>query len=157
MSLRMTEQQVAEHQARVKNGVELLHVKHRQKHRPRPNTVLISQACEAAKAKKTKFKNIRCQAKDGTNFASRLERDYYEDLLLRWKAGEVLFFVRQPSFDLEGGVVYRADFLVVRDRQDYGCDVDVIDCKGFLTPACKNKIKQVEARYHIKVQLVRKA
>jgi hypothetical protein len=81
-----------------------------------------------------------------------------ELLMLRWrKAGEVLFFVRQPSFDLEGGVVYRADFLVVRDRQDFGCDVDVIDCKGFLTPACKNKIKQVEARYHVKVQLVRKA
>lgn len=148
--MRLSEEQYAAFQAKAHKPVDrMIHMKHR----PRPNTALISQAV----AKKSKFKNIRCQAADGTNFASRLERDYYEQLLLRWKAGEVLFFVRQPSFDLEGGVVYRADFLVVRDRQDYGCDVDVIDCKGFLTPACKNKIKQVEARYHIKVQLVRKA
>lgn len=101
--------------------------------------------------KKSKFKNIRCQAHDGKNFASRLERDYYEQLLLRWKAGEVLWFVRQPSFDLEGGVVYRADFLVVTANRD----IDVIDTKGCLTQESKNKIKQVKARYGIEVQLVR--
>lgn len=147
--MRLTEEQYAALQGKSHPPVDR---RFHDKHRPRPNTALISQAV----AKKSKFKNIRCQAQDGTNFASRLERDYYEQLLLRWKAGEVLFFVRQPSFDLEGGVIYRADFLVVRDRQDYGCDVDIIDCKGFLTPACKNKIKQAEARYHITVQLVRK-
>jgi hypothetical protein len=140
--MRWTEEQLADHLA-ARTPV---------KYRPSPQTV---QIAEAAK-RKTKFRNIRCQAKDGTNFASKLERDYYEDLLLRWKAGEVLFFVRQPSFDLEGGVKYRADFLVVRDRQGFGCDVEVVDCKGFSTAAGKNKIKQVEARYHIKVQLVRK-
>lgn len=151
--MKLTQEQYDALQGKAHQPVDnMFHVASRQKHRPRPNTVLISQAV----AKKSKFKNIRCQAQDGTNFASRLERDYYEQLLLRWKAGEVLFFVRQPSFDLEGGVIYRADFLVVRDRQDYGCDVDIIDCKGFLTPACKNKIKQAEARYHITVQLVRK-
>lgn len=100
--------------------------------------------------KKSKFKNIRCQSHDGKNFASRLERDYYEQLLLRWKAGEVLWFIRQPSFDLEGGVIYRADFLVVT-----ASGVDVIDTKGCLTPESKNKIKQVKARYGIEVQLVR--
>lgn len=101
--------------------------------------------------KRSKFKNIRCQAHDGKNFASRLERDYYEQLLLRWKAGEVLWFVRQPSFDLEGGVVYRADFLVVLASRD----VEVIDTKGCLTQESKNKIKQLKARYGIDVQLVR--
>lgn len=100
--------------------------------------------------KKSKFKNIRCQAQDGKNFASRLERDYYEQLLLRWKAGDVLWFIRQPSFDLEGGVIYRADFLVVT-----ASGVEVIDTKGCLTPESKNKIKQVKARYGIEVQLVR--
>ena len=101
--------------------------------------------------KKSKFKNIRCQAADGKNFASRLERDYYEQLVLRWKAGDVLWFVRQPSFDLEGGVVYRADFLVVTAR-----GVEVVDTKGHLLPDCKNKLKQMKARYGIEVQLVRK-
>jgi hypothetical protein len=151
---RMTLEEAEAHQRRVKglSVDQMFSVEHRQKHRPRPNTALISQAA----AKKSKFKNIRCEANDGTRFASRLERDYYEQLLLRWKAGEVLWFVRQPSFDLEGGVIYRADFLVVRDRQDYGCDVDVIDCKGFITEACANKLRQMKARYGIDVRLVTK-
>lgn len=101
--------------------------------------------------KKSKFRNIRCQSADGHNFASRLERDYYEQLLLRWKAGEVLWFIRQPSFDLEGGVIYRADFLVVT------CigAVEVVDTKGNLLQECANKLKQMKARYGIEVQLVR--
>lgn len=103
-------------------------------------------------AKKSKFKNIRCQSADGKNFASRLERDYYEQLLLRWKAGEVLWFVRQPSFDLEGGVIYRADFLVVTAARG----VEVVDTKGHLLQDCKNKLKQMQARYGIEVQLVRR-
>jgi hypothetical protein len=102
-------------------------------------------------AKKSKFKNIRCQSADGKNFASRLERDYYEQLLLRWKAGDVRWFILQPNFDLEGGIVYRADFLVVTATGE----VEVVDTKGCLTPESKNKIKQVKARYGIEVQLVR--
>lgn len=101
--------------------------------------------------RKSKFKNIRCQSADGKNFASRLERDYYEQLLLRWKAGDVLWFIRQPRFDLEGGVEYRADFLVVTA----GGEVEVIDTKGHLLRECANKLKQMRARYGIEVRLVR--
>jgi hypothetical protein len=104
-----------------------------------------------AKKSKSKFKNIRCQSADGKNFASRLERDYYEQLLLRWKAGDVLWFIRTPRFDLEGGVEYRADFLVVTAAGD----IEVIDTKGHLLPDCKNKLKQLKARYGITVDLVR--
>jgi hypothetical protein len=149
--MRLTEEQYAALQAKSQE----FHVASRSKHRPRPNTVLISQAV----AKKSKFKNIRCQAKDGTNFASRLERDYYEQLLLRWKAGEVLWFVRQPSFDLEGGVKYRADFLVV-SRMIEGMrapvTVEVIDTKGVITPAFRDKRKQMKARYGIDIEVVTK-
>lgn len=105
-----------------------------------------------AVSKPAKFGNVRCKSMDGKSFQSRLERDYYEQLLLRWKAGDVLWFIRQPSFDLEGGVIYRADFLVVTKTQG----VEVIDTKGYAKQEGKNKIKQVEARYGIKVQLVRK-
>lgn len=108
-------------------------------------------AAEPAKKKRSKFMNIRCQSHDGKNFASRLERDYYEQLLLRWKAGDVLWFIRQPRFDLEGGVEYRADFLVVT----VGGWVEVIDTKGHLLRECANKLKQMKARYGITVQLVR--
>lgn len=101
--------------------------------------------------KRAKFKNIRCQSADGKNFASRLERDYYEQLLLRWKAGQVRWFIRQPRFELEGGVVYVADFLEVLSTGD----VEVIDTKGMLTQACKNKLRQVKARHGIDVRLVR--
>lgn len=102
--------------------------------------------------KSSKYRNKRCQSADGKWFDSMLERDYYEQLLLRWKAGDVLWFIRQPSFDLEGGVIYRADFLVVTNAGD----VEVIDTKGHLLPDCKNKLKQLKARYGIEVQLVRK-
>lgn len=101
--------------------------------------------------KKSKFKNIRCQSADGKNFASRLERDYYEQLLLRWKAGDVRWFIRQPRFELEGGVVYVADFLVVTSTGE----VEVIDTKGHLLRECANKLKQLKARYGIEVQIVR--
>lgn len=106
-----------------------------------------------AKPKKSKYLNIRCQSSDGKNFGSRLERDFYEQLLLRWKAGDVLWFVRQPRFDLEGGVEYRADFLVVSP----GGVVEVIDTKGVETQKFKIKRKQMLARYGIDVQVVRKA
>lgn len=104
-----------------------------------------------AKKKKSKFKNIRCQSADGKNFASRLERDYYEQLLLRWKAGDVRWFILQPNFELEGGVIYRADFLVVTAAGE----VVVIDTKGYLKPETKNKLRQMKARFGIEVQLVR--
>jgi hypothetical protein len=110
-------------------------------------------ATPIAPAKPRKYRNVPANSADGKRFDSKLERDYYEQLLLRWKAGEVLWFVRQVRFDLEGGVVYVADFLVVDSRGD----VSVIDTKGMLTPECRNKLKQVKARWGIEVQLVRKS
>jgi len=111
----------------------------------------VAEHQQRPKPKKAKFKNIRCQSHDGKNFASQLERDYYEQLHLRWKAGDVLWFVRQPQFDLEGGVIYRADFLVVRP----GGMVEVIDTKGFETQEFRIKRRQMAARYGIEVQVVR--
>jgi hypothetical protein len=101
-------------------------------------------------AKKSKFKNKRCQSADGEWFDSQLECRYYEKLLLRWKAADILWFVRQVTFKLEGGVKYRADFLVVT-----AAGVDVVDTTGVMTQAKANKLKQVKARYGIEVQIVR--
>jgi hypothetical protein len=100
--------------------------------------------------KKSKFGNKRCQSADSEWFDSQLECRYYEQLLLRWKAGDILWFVRQVTFKLEGGVKYRADFLVVT-----AAGVEVVDTTGVLTRTKINKLKQVKARYGIEVQIVR--
>lgn len=100
--------------------------------------------------KKPKYRNVPAMSADGKRFDSKLERDYYEQLVLRWKAGDILWFVRQVNFELEGGVKYRCDFLVVTPA-----GVDVVDTTGMLTRTKINKLKQVRARYGIEVQLVR--
>lgn len=105
-----------------------------------------------AQVKKPKYQNTPCKSADGKRFDSKLERDYYRQLLLRWEAGDVRWFVRQVPFELEGGVIYRADFLEVLA----GGDVDVVDTTGVMTPAKANKLKQVKARYGIDVRIVRK-
>jgi 2-polyprenyl-3-methyl-5-hydroxy-6-metoxy-1,4-benzoquinol methylase len=101
--------------------------------------------------KPRKYRNEPAVSTDGERFDSKLERDYYEQLVLRWKAGDILWFVRQVTFKLEGGVKYRADFLVVTKS-----GVEVIDTTGVMTQVKANKLKQVKARYGIEVQLVRK-
>jgi Protein of unknown function (DUF1064) len=98
---------------------------------------------------KHKFGAVKCQS-DGIKFPSRLERDYYEQLKVRQKSGEVLFFLRQPVFDLPGKTKYLADFAV------YLCDgtVEFIDTKGRDTPISILKRKQVEEIYPIEIKIV---
>ena len=102
-------------------------------------------------AKPRKYRNVPTVV-DGQRFDSKLEARYYEQLKLRRAAGEVLWFISQAPFRLPGGVIYRADFLVALASGG----VDVVDCKGRLTQASANKIKQVRAIYGIDVKLVRK-
>lgn len=90
---------------------------------------------------------------DGKRFDSRLEARRYESLTLLWKAGEILWFLRQVPFDLPGGRKYRADFLIVWKDQR----VTVEDCKGVDTAMSKLKRDQVEEIYGITIELVRSA
>lgn len=101
--------------------------------------------------KPRKYRNQPCLSADGKRFDSKLERDYYEQLVQRWKAGDVRWFIRQVTFELEGGVKYRADFVVVCPA-----GINVVDATGVMTQAKANKLKQMKARYGIEVQLVRK-
>ena len=84
---------------------------------------------------------------DEISFDSKKEANRYSELKLLRRAGDVSFFLRQPMFDLPGGVTYRADFLVV-DRQG---SVRIEDVKGFKTQVYKIKKKQVESLYPIKI------
>jgi len=66
---------------------------------------------------------------NGILFPSKAEARRFHDLCILLHAKEVRWFVRQPSFDLPGGIKYRADFLVVWDDGR----VEVEDVKGFRT------------------------
>ncbi len=89
---------------------------------------------------------------DNINFSSKLEARYYQQLLLRQKAGEVIFFLRQVPFHLPGGVKYVLDF------QEFHADGNVIftDTKGMATPLYIAKKKIVEAIYPIQINVVTK-
>lgn len=85
----------------------------------------------------------------GLRFDSKLEARRYGELVDLQADGLIAWFIRQPSFDLAGGIRYRADFLVVwNNLKPYspvvmqpGTAVSVEDCKGVETPAFKLKRK----------------
>jgi hypothetical protein len=99
---------------------------------------------------------------DGMRFDSKLERDRYLYWKKLWTAHAIAWFTRQVPFYLPGGIVWRADFVVVWDLHSaprYSGDdelVTVEDCKGVLTRVAINKIKQVEAIYGFKVDIIKK-
>lgn len=100
---------------------------------------------------------------DGKRFDSRLEADFYLTLMAGYTSGAVRWFVRQVPFELQGGVRYRADFVVVWRADVPGSTfdralslVEVIDCKGIVTQEAINKFKQVEAGFGVKVKLAQR-
>jgi hypothetical protein len=104
---------------------------------------------EATKAARQKYRN-RIIKRDGITFRSKKEYDRYYNNILRVKAGELLFFLFQIPFYLEGGVKYIADFIEVYP----GWKIDFIDTKGFRTREFINKKKQMEARYGVVIKEV---
>lgn len=99
---------------------------------------------------------------DGRRYGSKLEARYAAHLDLLWHAKEILWYTTQVPFVLEGGVVYRADFLVVKvygtGNSDFNGayppqDVEVVDATGLMTQVKANKLKQVQARYGLTVKI----
>lgn len=99
----------------------------------------------------TRVRKYRNQATvvEGLRFDSKLEARLYQALQLRQRAGEVLWFIRQVPFGLEGGIKYRADFLAILAAGG----VELWDAKGHDTPLSALKRKQVRARYGVNVLL----
>lgn len=107
-----------------------------------------------APAKKpSKYRNVKVEL-DGERYDSKLEFDFHQVLKRRQKAGEIGLILRQVPFRLEGGVVYRADFVCGSPAPPHFCEV--WDAKGCDTRSSINKRKQVLARYGIEVLLHRK-
>jgi len=88
-------------------------------------------------------------SRNGIKFQSKKEARYYDTLLLRQKAGQVLFFLRQVPFDLGGGVIHRIDFM------EFWTDgtVHIVEIKGYDTPIGKMKRKIVESLYPIDIEV----
>ena len=99
---------------------------------------------------KHKF-NARPDNRDGFRFASRKEAKFYDELKLRQKAGEVLFFLMQTPLHLPGNVKYVCDFQVFYTN----VDVEFIDVKGALTPMFTAKKKLVEQIYPVEIKVVK--
>lgn len=108
-----------------------------------------------APKRKTKYGNNRVEV-DGEWFDSEFEAAYYNTLKIR-AAAKQLWFIRQVTFRLTGGVKYVADFLIVHINSLVdGERVEVVDTTGMLTQVKINKLKQVKALYGVDVQVVRK-
>lgn len=94
--------------------------------------------------------NARRTEHNGISYASKKEARYAQDLDLRVKAGEVIFYLRQVPLHLPGGVRYLVDFLEFRSDGT----VAFIEVKGLDLPMGKLKRKQAEEIYPIKIEVV---
>lgn len=100
----------------------------------------------APKNVRHKFSAIPTET-DGIKFDSRKEAKYYQQLKLRLRAGDVLFFLRQVPFHLPGGVRYVVDFAVFLTDGS----VEFVDVKGAKTESYNAKKRMVEATYPITI------
>ncbi len=96
-----------------------------------------------------KYKAIRTE-RNGIKFPSKKEARRYDELVLLQRADEVIFFLRQPLFDLGGGTTYRADFIIFWSNEI----VTVEDVKGFQTKEFKRAKKQVESLYPVEIEII---
>lgn len=100
--------------------------------------------------RRPKYGNRRVEI-DGMRFDSQHEADYYvNNLLIRWRCGELRLLARQVPFDLPGGIRYLADFVTV----DQSGNVSVIDAKSAVTRGERvyiNKKKQMRAIWGIDI------
>lgn len=94
--------------------------------------------------------NAKPTESDGIRFDSKLEARYYQKLKMLQQAGEIVFFLRQVPLHLEGGVKLVVDFVIFWKNGE----VSFEDTKGIMTPQAKQKIKQAEAKYPIKIKIV---
>lgn len=94
---------------------------------------------------------------DGIRFDSKAEAEYYLQLKLLQKAGEIVSIELQPEFELlpaekgKRAVKYVADFLVTySDGRE-----EIIDVKGVKTAVYRLKKRWVEHKYGIQVKEVK--
>jgi hypothetical protein len=93
--------------------------------------------------------NAHATFADGIRFDSKKEARYYEELKIRQRVGEVVFFLRQVPFHISKDVTYRVDF------QEFHADgtVHFVDVKGMQTKDFIMKKKIVEHQYPVEIEV----
>ena len=99
--------------------------------------------------KESKYHNKHVTV-DSINFDSQREADYYCELKLRLKAGEIKGFCRQAEFILAPNLRYKADFVVFNNDGTS----EIIDVKGMQTDVYKLKKKVFEDKFDLKIKEV---
>src|SRR5271163_712449 len=63
-----------------------------------------------------RVKGAKTTVINGWKFQSRLEADRYLYWLNMWQLHAIAWFTRQVPFYLPGGIIYRADFVIVNQH-----------------------------------------
>lgn len=102
--------------------------------------------------KKQKF-NAKKIEYDGITFDSKLECEYYKELMLKVKNGEIKSFSIQPKYILQDKftkygknyreISYSPDFMIINNDDS----ITLIDVKGFSTPASEMRKKLFDFQY----------
>jgi hypothetical protein len=88
---------------------------------------------------------------DKVKFHSKAEARRYTELKVLKKAGQVIFFLRQTPFHLDGNVKYLCDFMIFWSNGE----ITFEDVKGCDTPLSLAKRKMVEAAYPIRIEVIK--
>ena len=97
-----------------------------------------------------KFTSKRTQV-DDISFPSKLEARCYKELKKLQDENIVIFFQRQPMFDLPGGIKHRVDFLVFCKSGD----AIFLEAKGRDHSDGILRRKLVESLYPVKIHVVK--
>lgn len=98
--------------------------------------------------KKSKYKSNRTKV-DGISFDSQKEANYYSDLKLLLRAGEIKGYCRQPEFVIREGntaeraITYKADFIIFNNDNT----AEVIDIKGYENQTWLRTFKLFRIKY----------
>ena len=106
------------------------------------------------KSGRARVKGAKTVIVNGWRFQSRLEADRYVHWRNLWQLGVIAWFTRQMPFYLPGSIIYRLDFFIVGGVSAACPPLKYEDCKGHLTDVSRNKIKQVEDIYKIKIDII---
>lgn len=142
MGLRWTEEDLKDYQAR-------------HKRQALPCVPAVPSGVSVAdmdRPKRNKYGNRRVEV-DGIRFDSQKEARYYEELMLRYRAGDLKLVLLQVPFILPGPVRYYADFLTIDNDGRF----EVIDVKSEATRKNRvyiNKKKQMKAVWGIEIKEV---
>lgn len=97
-------------------------------------------------ARKAKYRANKTSV-DGHTFDSKKEAEFYCDLKMHLKAGDIKGFCLQPIFMLAPGLKYKADFIIFNNDNT----TEVIDVKGYKTKEYIAKKKVFEEKYNLKI------